>query len=158
MGFFDTVKNRWRNPDKVPGDPAGARSPEEQTLLARLRGDADGAVRADDEPAGVSAPDGAQAADRSPIRLFLLWTGTVQGVGFRWTNQGLARELGLTGWARNLEDGSVAMEVQGAPAAIALEFDRLHESYQRLSIGRVWLKESRQLPVNHTETDFEIRY
>ena len=84
--------------------------------------------------------------------------GQVQGVGFRWTNQGLARELGLTGWARNLEDGSVAMEVQGAPAAIALEFDRLHESYQRLSIGRVWLKESRQLPVNHTETDFEIRY
>lgn len=33
--------------------------------------------------------------------------GSVQGVGFRYTTQQEARARGLTGYARNLDDGSV---------------------------------------------------
>ena len=33
--------------------------------------------------------------------------GRVQGVGFRYTTQYEAKKLGLTGYAKNLDDGSV---------------------------------------------------
>lgn len=33
--------------------------------------------------------------------------GTVQGVGFRYSTQRQAKELGVKGYAKNLEDGSV---------------------------------------------------
>ena len=33
--------------------------------------------------------------------------GRVQGVGFRYTTQYEAKRLGLTGYAKNLDDGSV---------------------------------------------------
>jgi len=43
--------------------------------------------------------------------MFNAFTGTihgkVQGVGFRYFTQRAAKELGLTGWVRNLPDGSV---------------------------------------------------
>lgn len=42
-------------------------------------------------------------------------TGTVQGVGFRYFVQHKATALGLTGWARNLEDGRVEVYAVGNP-------------------------------------------
>lgn len=48
----------------------------------------------------------------------LLITGRVQGVGFRFTMQRKARELELTGWVRNRNDGSVEAVIQGASAAV----------------------------------------
>lgn len=39
--------------------------------------------------------------------------GYVQGVGFRWWTRSRARELGLTGWARNTEDGRVEVVAEG---------------------------------------------
>jgi acylphosphatase len=41
----------------------------------------------------------------------------VQGVGFRWWTRSRALELGLTGWARNLDDGRVEVVAQGSRAA-----------------------------------------
>jgi acylphosphatase len=41
----------------------------------------------------------------------------VQGVGFRWWTRARALELGLAGWARNLEDGRVEVIAQGPRAA-----------------------------------------
>jgi acylphosphatase len=40
-------------------------------------------------------------------------SGLVQGVGFRWFVARHARSLGLTGYARNLADGSVEVVVDG---------------------------------------------
>ena len=51
------------------------------------------------------------------LRFALLFSGDVQGVGFRWTNQSLAHERHLVGWVKNLPDGTVQMEIQGAPRA-----------------------------------------
>lgn len=39
--------------------------------------------------------------------------GRVQGVGFRYSAYTESKYLNLTGWVKNLSDGSVEMEVQG---------------------------------------------
>ena len=43
---------------------------------------------------------------------FLVW-GRVQGVCFRWACRDEALKLGLTGWVRNLADGSVEVTAEG---------------------------------------------
>ncbi len=44
--------------------------------------------------------------------------GSVQGVGFREATRRRAVELGLTGWVRNADDGTVAVHAEGPSAAI----------------------------------------
>jgi acylphosphatase len=44
--------------------------------------------------------------------------GRVHGVGFRYSTQRVAADLGLTGWVRNLPDGTVDVWAQGDPNAI----------------------------------------
>jgi len=44
--------------------------------------------------------------------------GRVQGVGFRWWTRARALELGLIGFARNLDDGRVEICAQGPIEAI----------------------------------------
>jgi acylphosphatase len=46
-------------------------------------------------------------------RVRLLVTGKVQGVAFRAHTRETARALGLTGWVRNLPDGSVEILAEG---------------------------------------------
>ena len=41
------------------------------------------------------------------------YEGDVQGVGFRYTVQGLANRLGVTGGVENLNDGSVRLVAEG---------------------------------------------
>ena len=51
-------------------------------------------------------------------RVRAIVTGRVQGVAFRASTIGFARGLGLTGWVRNLTDGSVELEAQGDAAVV----------------------------------------
>jgi acylphosphatase len=53
--------------------------------------------------------------------------GAVQGVGFRWFVARHARSLGLTGFARNLPNGSVEIMVDGPEDALP-ELERLLRS------------------------------
>ncbi|MDE2971052.1 MAG: acylphosphatase [Acidobacteriota bacterium] len=45
-------------------------------------------------------------------------SGLVQGVGFRWTAQRVARSLDIAGTVRNLPDGTVEIEAHGGPEAL----------------------------------------
>ena len=48
------------------------------------------------------------------MRRHIFYNGRVQGVGFRFTAQRIAREFAATGWVRNLPDGRVEMMVEGS--------------------------------------------
>ena len=50
--------------------------------------------------------------------LYVAVRGRVQGVGFRWFVRERARALGLTGWVRNRDDGSVEVVAQGDEASL----------------------------------------
>ena len=43
----------------------------------------------------------------------VLFSGRVQGVGFRWTVNRLARRYPVTGFVRNLRDGRVELVISG---------------------------------------------
>jgi acylphosphatase len=45
--------------------------------------------------------------------------GKVQGVGYRAGCVRRASELGLSGWVRNLPDGSVEVEAEGVPLMLS---------------------------------------
>jgi acylphosphatase len=47
-------------------------------------------------------------------RLHAVVRGSVQGVGFRYFIQRKAQELGLRGWVRNNDDGTVELVAEGS--------------------------------------------
>lgn len=53
------------------------------------------------------------------IRKRALVHGVVQGVGFRYTARAEASKRGLAGFARNLPDGTVEVEVEGDETGVA---------------------------------------
>lgn len=52
------------------------------------------------------------------VRVRAVARGQVQGVGFRYSARSKAEKLGVGGFARNLPDGSVELEVEGDPGAV----------------------------------------
>ncbi len=50
--------------------------------------------------------------------LHLIVNGVVQGVGFRWFVERAAKNFGLTGWVKNLYDGTVEMYAEGDEGAL----------------------------------------
>ncbi|MBQ8928007.1 MAG: acylphosphatase [Oscillospiraceae bacterium] len=50
------------------------------------------------------------------IRKHMIFHGEVQEVGFRFASREIARKYGISGWVRNLWDGTVEMEAEGTQA------------------------------------------
>lgn len=61
-------------------------------------------------------------------RAHVYYSGRVQGVGFRFTAERVALELGLVGWVRNLPDGRVEVVCEGSKENIELFLDRIQRS------------------------------
>lgn len=53
--------------------------------------------------------------------------GRVQGVAFRYSTLQQAERLGVAGWVRNLDDGSVEAVFEGRPAAVERMVAWCHE-------------------------------
>ena len=60
------------------------------------------------------------------VRLTAWVHGHVQAVGFRWWVRARALELGLVGWATNLDDGRVEVVAEGPRSAVQALLDALN--------------------------------
>ncbi len=81
--------------------------------------------------------------------------GKVQGVYFRANAQEKARSLGLTGWIRNVEDGSVEFEVQGSEDTIRQFLKWAEEGPPAARVDNIHIEE---IPAVEEEEEFIIRY
>ncbi|MGO4988512.1 MAG: acylphosphatase [Gallicola sp.] len=86
------------------------------------------------------------------MRKRILFYGRVQGVGFRYSSYTEANLIGLTGWVRNLSDGTVEMEVQGTKEKI----QQLIENISSQRFISIEYKEEEQIE-EIEEEGFEIR-
>ena len=68
-------------------------------------------------------------------------TGKVQGVWFRMATQDQAKELGVTGWARNLSDGRVEVLASGDPTALQALYRWLHTGPELAQVTEVTYEE-----------------
>ncbi len=64
------------------------------------------------------------------VQAHIYYSGTVQGVGFRYTAYRFARDLGLAGWVRNLSDGRVEVLAQGPHEEIDNFLFRIQSYFQ----------------------------
>jgi len=62
-------------------------------------------------------------------RIHIYYSGSVQGVGFRFTAESAAQTLGVTGWVKNLEDGRVEVVCEGEEAALNKFLDKIKDIF-----------------------------
>jgi acylphosphatase len=84
----------------------------------------------------------------------VIYTGHVQGVGFRYTVRSIARRYPVKGYVKNLADGSVELVMQGRPEAMS----GLVAEVARQFDGNIRHCERRPIQAAETFMNFEIRF
>lgn len=92
-------------------------------------------------------------ADRKIIRKHIVFSGRVQGVGFRFRANHIANGLSVTGWVKNQWDGTVEMEAQGTGEQINQMLKMINQS-PYISIDRM---DSKEIPTEPAEYGFHVR-
>lgn len=87
-------------------------------------------------------------------QIHVYYAGRVQGVGFRYTAEDLAREMGVSGWVKNLRDGRVELVVEAEEDALKNFLHRIEEVFSS-SIGN---KDVEWFPATGEFKDFGIRF
>ena len=72
--------------------------------------------------------------------------GRVQGVGFRWFVEREAHMLGVAGWVRNNNDGSVEVLAQGTRDQLAGMHSRLREGPRAARVDSVEVSDENPTP------------
>ena len=88
------------------------------------------------------------------VRQGARFIGRVQGVGFRVFVQGVAQEMGFTGWVKNMADGSVLMEAQGDEARFGALKERIQKGNGLCRVEHMTFEICRSI---EGEKGFEIR-
>ena len=81
--------------------------------------------------------------------------GRVQRVNFRNFVKASAIKLNVTGWVKNMKDGSVTMELQGEPQIIEQLVEKIKKGRGRINVENLELVD---LPVVKEEKEFAIKY
>lgn len=87
------------------------------------------------------------------VRKHIVFTGRVQGVGFRYRASYAARGIGVSGWVTNNWDGSVEMEAQGTKEQIQKMLVLLNQG-NYIHIDNMDIEE---IPLVEKEKGFHIR-
>ena len=88
------------------------------------------------------------------IRKEFHFEGNVQNIGFRFEIQSHSKPLGITGYAKNNDDGTVTAELQGSEKNINKVITDL-QNVDRIQIDFISEKE---IPLDYYENDFYILY
>lgn len=88
------------------------------------------------------------------IRKEFHFEGNVQNIGFRFEVQSHAKPLGITGYAKNNDDGTVTAQLQGNLEDINRVISDL-QNIDRIQIDSMTEKE---IPLDYYENDFYILY
>ena len=88
------------------------------------------------------------------IARHVIFEGHVQGVGFRYTAHHIAGRYAVTGYVRNLPDGTVEMLVQGP----AQEVDNCIREVQEEFSGHIRDTKVETVPYNARYQDFRIAF
>lgn len=67
----------------------------------------------------------------------LIVSGKVQGVSFRWFTVQAAREYGLNGYAKNMNDGTVEVVAEGPKARLELLIEKVKQGPPFSSVDEV---------------------
>ncbi|WP_028544333.1 acylphosphatase [Paenibacillus taiwanensis] len=86
------------------------------------------------------------------VRKNVAFSGKVQKVGFRLEIYCIARRMKLTGWVRNLKDGSVEAEIQGEESHIDFLVHCM-QSLKRASVKNVIIID---VPIKEGEESFTV--
>ncbi len=87
-------------------------------------------------------------------RIHVYYSGRVQGVGFRFSAQALAADLGLLGWVKNLADGGVELVAEGKEGDINKLLEKLDGEFS----SYIRERKVNWMPANDEFTSFEIRF
>ncbi len=88
------------------------------------------------------------------IRKEFHFEGNVQNIGFRFEVQSHAKPLGITGYAKNNDDGTVTAQLQGNLEDINRVISDL-QNIDRIQIDSMTEKDT---PLDYYENDFIILY
>ena len=88
------------------------------------------------------------------IRKEFHFEGNVQNIGFRFEVQSHAKPLGITGYAKNNDDGTVTVQLQGNLEDI----NRVISDLQNIDRIQIDSMTEKDIPLDYYENDFIILY